>query len=93
MSIVCLRSAWGSLFLLPRFLIPLGSHSVSLSFAPPFFRLAVSYFLCYFYLSYFLHVVSGPAFPRFYRLSLHGLFSPSLAVLGWSARLPYPRFP
>ena len=37
--LICLSSAWGSLFLLPRFLIPLGSPSVSLSFAPPSFRL------------------------------------------------------
>ena len=89
----CPRSALGSLFLLPRFLIPLGSHSVYLSFAPPSFRLAVSCFFHYFSRGYLLHVVSGPAFPRYYRLSLHGLFSPSLAVLGWSARLPFHHFP
>ena len=40
-----------------------------------------------------LHGVLGPAFPRFYLLSLHGLFSPSLAVLGWSACLPLHHFP
>ena len=86
--LICLQCAWGSLFL-----IPLGSHSISLSFTPPSFRLLVSCFLHYFSLGYLLHIVSGPAFPRFYRLGLHGLFSPSLAVLGWSARLPFHRFP
>ena len=40
-----------------------------------------------------LHVVSGPAFPRYYHLSLLGLSSPSLAVLGWSDRLPFRHFP
>ena len=89
----CLRSAWGSLFLLHRFLIPLGSHSVSLSFAPTSFRLAVSCFFRYFSVGCHLHVVSGPAFPRYYHLSLHGLFSPSLAVLSWSVRLPFHHFP
>ena len=65
-----------------QFLIPFGSHSASLSFAPMSFRLAVSFFFCYFSLGCHLHIVSGTAFPRFYRLSLLGLFSPSLAVLG-----------
>ena len=94
---VCLWSAWGSLFLLPRFLIRLGSHSVLLSFAPPSVRLAVSCFLCYFSLGYILHVVLGPAFPRFDRLGLHGLFfsfsscvglvgSPSFSLLSHSVR-------
>ena len=90
--LICLQGAWGFLFLLPRFLIPLGSHSVSLSFAPPSFRLAVSCFFGYFLWVIFSTLLRGLSSlglsPR-----LHGLFSPSLAVLGWSARLPCHRFP
>ena len=46
------------------------------------------------YLSLNCHLrgFSTPAFPRYYLLSPHALFFSSLAVLGLSARLPFPHF-
>ena len=73
----------GSSFLLVLILLPCLS----------LLRLSVSCFFRYFSLGCCLPVVSGPAFPRCYHLSLHGLFSPSLAVLGWSVRLPFRHVP
>ena len=90
---VCLRSAWGpsssftdSSFLLVIILFPFLS----------LLRVSVLRFRVYsanFSLGCHLHSVSELAFLQYCLLGSHGLFSPSLAVLGLSARLPFQHFP